>query len=1241
MQVYKFAATTDGNEIPTVHFNSGLKAGYFKGKLALIPIPHPYARDLWALAKALTDKNDKFADDSLSYFQLFCNDPDFRLQDIEDRIPQILEETYGAKLVKKTPLYEVSFSSFRDVDTPSEFFSSISAHKLMRAATFPSLHSLRFSLTRTDSELTKDDNPFYNDMKEEIQRLHSSKNTKGDIKTAPVIYVFGSANESDTNVNVDTLVNTLNKVGILYSHEIAFLNLDTLAERGGLDGRSEQLGAITSEDFIRSLRGNTLCITYGQYDTEQDYNKDEFDMLKAIVSNINKHINDIQLIFRVPQDHDGVIKRLEGMLDKTLLVMKPEELPSLHDMSFDDAWQIAEDIAADLQLKPDKALAQAVKAAQKDFSAHDLKAVVRAWRDDKVVRNNFPAYKGILSAKKKARRIGKEVNEIEELDNLIGLKKAKKQLHAILEASYTKEKRRQQGLSNPAKSFHLAFLGNPGTGKTVVAELYAKILARRGIITSGRILELNAATGISTSDLEKGIGGVIVIDEAYELHRMVSGTKITEIVAFMESHRADTVLIFAGYKWATLEMIKSNPGFKSRLAGTIEFEDYSAKEKSQIFDYFCKENDYRIDPEARKYLEEEIINLPGNIEEGNARHVRAIFEKMMEAQEIRIHRAHENKKQEPTKDELRTFTLEDAKQALDIHEDIPGMQKLDALIGLNEVKRLLKERIASYETEAYKIREGISDVANRMPMHMVFTGNPGTGKTEVAKILGQILRERRVIGGGEIKEISLSDLHDEYHVQRVFEDAVGCVLFLDEAYALLNVSSDVIAALMKEMERHKNDVIFIMAGYTKEMNKLLSSNPGFHSRIAAEIEFPDYTEEELTQIFHFLANKEDLVLNASTDRYLPTLIANEKHRPSFGNGRSMRHILHRLKVKQGVRLNSVIHDEGASHPKNYFRLITAEDYQALYNERGIALLEDEKTAHGNQEETKTAREQLEELIGLEEVKELVKTQINHFKRQKERIELGYASKQNSLSMHMAFTGNPGTGKTVVARLVGQIMRDEGLLSVGSVREVGRQDLVAGYVGQTAPKVEKLFEENMGSVIFIDEAYSLLNGNGRDGFAQEAIDALIAQMENHRDDTVVILAGYADKIDELLASNAGFRSRVPNIVPFKDYSTDELCRILELHAAQDEYKLDKGTEKVIREYFDNVKETSGFGNGRDVRNLLERAILEHDSAMPSTKKKQTEDDYNLLTEKDFSAAVRYLGGNLKTNPKTKSGVGFIA
>ena len=259
------------------------------------------------------------------------------------------------------------------------------------------------------------------------------------------------------------------------------------------------------------------------------------------------------------------------------------------------------------------------------------------------------------------------------------------------------------------------------------------------------------------------------------------------------------------------------------------------------------------------------------------------------------------------------------------------------------------------------------------------------------------------------------------------------------------------------------------------------------------------------------------------------------------------------------------------------------------------------------------KKELHSYIGLDEVKKEVETLINLVTVQKLRKENGLPV--NDLSLHMVFSGNPGTGKTMIARLMARIYKSLGILSKGQLVEVDRSGLVAGYVGQTAIKTSEVIEKAKGGVLFIDEAYALTNRGGND-FGQEAVDTLLKAMEDHRDDLIVIVAGYVDPMEEFIHSNPGLESRFNRFLHFPDYSLDEMMAIFDMRCEQNGYTLAEEARAILRDVIKlESMDIKGFGNARGIRNLFERAVTAQANRL-ATDPEITKEDLMTFTADDI-------------------------
>lgn len=312
------------------------------------------------------------------------------------------------------------------------------------------------------------------------------------------------------------------------------------------------------------------------------------------------------------------------------------------------------------------------------------------------------------------------------------------------------------------------------------------------------------------------------------------------------------------------------------------------------------------------------------------------------------------------------------------------------------------------------------------------------------------------------------------------------------------------------------------------------------------------------------------------------------------------------KFKEGLK-NSSSYNPDASEDSQGIKEENMEDT--------VSEAEEEK----EEESLEDILAKLNKLVGLENVKKDVNSLINLIQIRKIREERGI--KQPDMSLHLVFSGNPGTGKTTVARLLGEIYSKLGILSKGHLVETDRSGLVAGYVGQTAIKTQDMIKEAMGGILFIDEAYSLSAAKGENDFGQEAIDTILKAMEDNREDFIVIVAGYPKLMDDFLHSNPGLESRFNKHLNFEDYNPQELFDIFVSMEEGSSLKLDKKAEEYLKGHFEDVYKCRGdnFANGRYVRNIFEKVLSNQANRLVNIED-ISDDDLNTLTIEDFDDCI---------------------
>jgi SpoVK/Ycf46/Vps4 family AAA+-type ATPase len=454
------------------------------------------------------------------------------------------------------------------------------------------------------------------------------------------------------------------------------------------------------------------------------------------------------------------------------------------------------------------------------------------------------------------------------------------------------------------------------------------------------------------------------------------------------------------------------------------------------------------------------------------------------------------------------------------------------------------------------------------------------------------------------------------------------VLFIDEAYSLVNegdgqpdrFGQEAVQALLKRAEDDRENLIIILAGYEKQMESFLASNPGLASRFATRLKFPSYSPAEMMQLADAVLGRRREKLDPDSKPVLwRTLeeVGRRRMTDELGNGRFVRSLLEKAGQARDVR----VLNETAEPTQEDLTTIRGTDLEQAYTELTSRMrgYEDTPTVEG-------AIAELDELVGLEPVKEQVRAIAAQLRVAKLRDRQGLTSQPPT--RHFVFTGPPGTGKTTVARILGRIFAALGLLVRPEVVEAHRADLVAEHLGSTAIKTNKLIDSALGGVLFIDEAYSLHNEGylGGDAFGAEAVQTLLKRAEDDRDRLVIVLAGYPDDTDRFLRSNPGLASRFSTRVTFPSYQPADLVQISNLLAEQAGDIFDPAAKQVLGAIFRQTCDTGRIdelGNGRFARSLFERACACRDVRVVRLGENATAADLTTLTAADVEMAYRDL------------------
>lgn len=782
-----------------------------------------------------------------------------------------------------------------------------------------------------------------------------------------------------------------------------------------------------------------------------------------------------------------------------------------------------------------------------------------------------------------------------------------------------------QPAADKLANLHLALLGSPGTGKTTLARLVARIYRDEGILTSGHLVEVSASqlieehiggTAKRTAEaIARALGGVLFIDEAYSLASNQFGAEaVAELVQAMTQHNGQFAVIIAGYTKEINDFIEgpdANPGLRRRFPADNRWTltNYDPTELYAIFSHLLAR-------EGREQDEELRAELPGAFVQwhqaqdpksfGNAGEVKNLVDTLMR-----------------TAGERRLIGKQDFaalpgwRQYLGL-QPLPNIEELlrplDGLVGLDGVRGQLE---ALCHTLHMTMRR-TGSLAGHAPGHYLFTGHPGTGKTTVARIMGGMLCELGLLNKGHVHEVSAHQLIGQHvgdaekNLDEALRQAQDGVLFIDEAHQLVSTShsqgQSAIRALVKEMEDRRQQLCVILAGYPKQLEALLAMDPGLRSR-CQEIVFADYKPPELHEIAVRMLAGRAMQLSAAGSEQLLRLLAflYAKRSDDFGNARDVRNLIDReILPAQARRLQA-----DRSIPRGDPRLSTIEPEDIPGPpDFDPAKWDDAVTGQGIIDINRVLAE-LDGLVGLTPVKTVIRALTDTLaleqRRGRGRIAPG----------HYVFSGNPGTGKTTVARIMGDVFRALGLLARGHVEEVKREDLVGRFQGEAENNMKERIAAALDGVLFVDEAYQLA-ADEHDIYGRRALETLLASMENHRDRLCVILAGYPNEMQRLLSSNPGFNRRINNVIDFPDYSAEELLAIALDQLGKQGFRLTEEATAALAAHlqsWDARRGQADFGNAGDVRHLVGSIIMRQSGRLRPRIDQVTDEALSLVIAED--------------------------
>jgi len=787
---------------------------------------------------------------------------------------------------------------------------------------------------------------------------------------------------------------------------------------------------------------------------------------------------------------------------------------------------------------------------------------------------------------------------------------------------------------------HFILRGNPGVGKTTVARLIGQILYNEGILQKGTTIEAKrddlvgqyiGETAIKTTEcVESAIESVLFIDDAYSLlekgdHVNYAKEAIDTLVPIMTNpEKYRLCIIMAGYPEPMDEMLEMNAGLRSRFskANILTIEDYKPDLLRRIFVNDCKRDGYYFTGEkdgGESALDLDLFftnlyNQRNRADFGNARDIVAIAKEVKMQSSLR-----DDEERCIIEDDFGDYRKYFIKRGVSSIDEIYA--QIDKYVGMGFVKDLFKNiRFEVLDTIESKKR-GIKP--EPYPDHYIFAGNPGTGKTTVGKMIGEFYHMMEVLGGAETKFVDASDIIGNHvgdskdKIVEIMQDAIdhNQVLYIDEAYQISESAygNEIIGAMMTKMTENADDFKVIFGMYSNRVEAFLKMNAGLSRRLRV-VEFPDYTPDQLLEIFdRTIAAQGCTITDEAHERM--RLILTHKYNvrgEDFGNAGEVKKMVIDMKRLRLERVYSENIEGDARYeyilddiPSDLLKMV-----ESKVNPKSLGDIMNE----------------LNEQIGMSDLKDVIITK---------QDELIYAQKMGESPDDIRpgyyfFVGNPGTGKSTSAKLFAQCLQQMGIVKTDNFYSCTAKDLIGQYVGQTQGKAHELLQKSVNSVLFIDEAYSLSyaeGGNSGNDFKKEALEEIIAFMDDpeHRRTCCIILAGYEKDMQGLYKSNSGMRSRIEE-VHFKDYSAEETYDIFSLFCKKSGFKIADGVKEVYVPIFEELKKLEYFSNGRTARTIFEkttantkRRIVRSDNIDPSNAKTVMLEDLLSVQE-----AIRVIG-----------------